>query len=79
MKLFKNFKKFLVKHNLIKDTFIQDGMVYFYAGKPTKEPTDLVKWLGDVTVYCFYKDMNKKCLELLEKNYPKYKGFIYLF
>ena len=71
--------RFFVKHNIIKDTFLCEGMVYFDSGKPSLLPTQYVKWLKKVTVRCFYKQVDKKAIELLNEEYPEYNGFIYIF
>ena len=72
-------KKFLVKHNIIKDDFVEEGLIYISAGEPSKEMTDKVKWLGEVRLHCYYRDKDRLAFEALNKKYPQYKGFIYLF
>ena len=72
-------KKFLIKHNIIKGTFCEQGLIYIENHKPSKEPTDIIKWLDEVSVHCYYKEKDKLLLNILEEKYPKYKGHIWLY
>ena len=72
-------KRLLVKHNIIKGDFIEEGMIYIAAGEPSKEMTDKVKWLDKIHLHCYYRDKDRLAFEALNKKYPQYKGFIYLF
>lgn len=71
--------RFLVKHNIIKGSFLEQGFIYVVNGEPTNEPVDCVKWLDEISLHCYYKEKNKKCFDILNEKYPQYKGFINLF
>lgn len=72
-------KNFLVKHNIIKGDFVEEGLIYISAGEPSKEMTNKVKWLDKVRLHCYCRDKERLAFETLNKKYPQYKGFIYLF
>ena len=73
-------KWWLIKHNFFKYTFHVAGFVYVdKKDNVTNELTDKIKWLGDVEVYCFYKDMNKFALEKFNRRYPQYLGHINVY
>lgn len=79
MKIKKKLKKFLVKHNIIKDHFYIDSFIYIKAGKPCKEITTIIKWLKSLCIYTYYKNIDKKAFEILNKEYPEYKGYINIY
>lgn len=64
-------KKFLIKHNIIKDDFYAQGFVYI--------TTNRIKWLEEVKVHCYYKDSDKMLFNALNERHPEYKGHIYLY
>ena len=73
-------KWFLIKLNLFKYTFNVEGFVYVDKDrKQTDAITGEARWLGTVNVHCFYKNMDKKALEVFNELYPKNKGYINLF
>ena len=73
-------KTFLVKHNILKQTFNVEGFVYVDKNKKAvNDITDTVKWLGDVNIYCRYKDINKNALDIFNSLYPQYIGIIKIF
>ena len=73
-------KWWLIKLNLFKNTFHLQGFVHVTKnGAPSLDCTDRIKWLDDVEVHCYYKDMDSKALTILYEKYPQYKGYINLF
>ena len=74
-------KKFLVRHNLIKTTFVEDGIVYIDSetGGPTNDDLSRVKFLGSKSYYGYYRDEGRKITEMFENDYPQYKGYIWLY
>lgn len=70
----------MIKHNIIKDSFIEEAIVYVDKNNnPTLEITDKIKSLGTCVVRCYYKDKDNRAFEQFAKNYPEYKGYIMLF
>lgn len=75
------FKKFFIKHNVIKDTFLIEPFVY--VNEKTKSPcfenSSMIKWLEPFTINCFYKDKDALAFKILEDKYPEYYKYIFLF
>ena len=76
----KKLKDFLVRHNIIKTIFSEEGFVYIDDSKlATNEITNVVKWLGTQYYYGYYKNKDKKLIENFEFHFPEYKGYIRLY
>lgn len=73
-------KWWLIKHNFFKYTFHVEGFVYNDKNNvPSNTLASKIKWLGDVEVHCFYRDMNEYALKEYHKKYPQYLGYINLY
>ena len=73
-------KRFLVKHNIIKDVFYIEAFVYINSKDAIPvSSSNTVKWLKPFTITCKYKDRDKKAFEMLYYKYPEYAGYINLF
>ena len=81
MKIGRKIKNFLIEHDIIKSTFVEDGIVFIGEGyaKPTNEYSDTVKFLGTKEYYGYFKDTDRKLTEMFELAYPLYKGYIWLY
>ena len=79
MKIIDKIKKFLVRNSIIKGNFYAQGMIFSAAGKPSKEPTDTVKWLDKMQVHCYYNEQANKFFDMLGELHPEYKGYFYLY
>lgn len=74
------FKWFIIKTNLFKHTFNVEGFIYVDAlGNPVNDITEKVRWLGTADIHCYYRDMEKKVIELFSATYPQYRGYINIF
>lgn len=73
-------KRFLIKHNIIKDVFYIEAFVYI-NGKDAipVSSSNIVKWLKPFTITCKYKDRDERAFEMLHYKYPEYVGYINLF
>ena len=76
----KKIKKILIDLNLIKGHFVETAFIYLNKNKQVVDyPTDYIKWLSEIKVYCYKKHKDKKMFEKANKLYPKYENKIYLF
>ena len=69
-------KDLLIKHNIIKSDFYIQGFIYLKNNKPTKDVTDKIKWLEEILIHCYYKDLYKIAKEKFNNMYPQYKEYI---
>lgn len=73
-------KKYLIKHNIIKGTFLIEPFIYVdKKGNPTLLMTGRVKWLKSFSITCLKKDMYRLAFEQLDRDYPQYRGCFNLF
>ena len=72
-------RRFLIRHNVIKGTFCEQGFIYIKNHKPTNEITDIIKWLDEVSVHCYFKQKDTLMINILNEKYPEYKGLIWLY
>ena len=80
MALFRKIRLFLIRHSIIRTAFVEDGFIYLdNFRKPTNEITGAIKWLGTQHYHGYYKDKDKALIETFEKDYPQYKGYIWLY
>lgn len=73
-------KKYLIKHNIIKGTFLIEPFIYIdKKGNSTPLMTDRMKWLRSFSITCFQKDMYRLTFEQLDRDYPQYRGCFNLY
>lgn len=73
------FKRFLIKHNIIKGNFYIESFIHVDKNKKPTEISDTVKWLLPFSLNCKYKDKDRLAFEMLNYKYPEYIGYINLF
>lgn len=74
------FKKFLIKHNIIKGNFLIDPFIY--VDEKTKEPvtcSGCIKNLKPFFINCKYKDKYNFAFQMLGYKYPEYIGYFNIF
>ena len=79
-------RKFLVRKKDLcldlskyKHSEISQGFIYIKNHKPTNEITDIIKWLDEVSVHCYFKQKDTLMINILNEKYPEYKGLIWLY
>lgn len=72
-------KKFLIAHNIIKGNFHVQGFIYIKNHKPTEDITNNIKWLKEITIRCYFKNLYVIAFGKFNNMYPEYKGFINLY
>ena len=79
--LIRKIKWWLIKHNFFKYTFIEQPFIYLKNGNClSEEPTDKIKWLEQVSVHCYYKDIHEAVWDKIKNKYPmSYQEYIYLY
>ena len=70
---------FLISHNIIKGDFYVQGFIYIKNHKPTNDITTNIKWLEEISIHCYFKDLYKIAFDKFNNMYPQYKGFINLY